>query len=111
MKKLPYIPASQLEETLFEELDPREYPLYKAAFGCLRPSSRKWLCIAMLYYRKFGSMPTEPNLNCFVQDIFLSLCEAFDGLKEADAEREAGTIDGTAKLSWPKRISDWFRIF
>lgn len=108
MKQLPYIEHDCLEQTLFNDLQPEEFNLYKDAFGALRHSSRIWLALAMLRYRKLGEMPTVPNRNAFVHDIFLSLVQAYDGMKEAELEKQTDAIEGKASLSYPKRLWDWF---
>ena len=107
---LPFIEYDRLEQTLFNNLQPQEFNLYKDAFAALRHSSRIWLSLAMLRYRILGKMPVVPNRNHFVHDIFLSLVQAYDGIKEAEQEKLTDTIKGKSKLSYPKRLMDWFRF-
>lgn len=111
MKKLPYIEHDRLEDTLFSDLRPQELHLYKDAFSSLRYASRIWLSLALPRYRKLGQMPIIPNRNPFVHDIFLSLVDAYDGLKDAESEKLKDTIEGRAEISYPKRLMDWFKIF
>lgn len=108
MKNLPYIDHDRLEATLFNDLRPQELKLYKDAFSSLRYASRIWLSLAILRYRKLGQMPSVPNKNPFVHDIFLSLVQAYDGMKDAESEKQTDTIQGKAKFSYPKRLMDWF---
>lgn len=111
MKTLPFIDHDRLEATLFADLQPQEHQLYKDAFSSLRYASRVWLSLALLRYRKLGQLPKVANRNPFVHDIFLSLVQAYDGMKDAELEKQTDAIEGKSKLSYPKSLMDWFKIF
>lgn len=92
--ELPFIPPELLEAKLFAELLPCELSLYRQAFGALRSVSRQWLSLQMLRYRRLGKLPQEGNRNVFVEDIFYTLVDAYDGMLEERAEREYIVSEG-----------------
>ncbi len=91
---LPFIPPKLLEAKLFAELLPCELSLYRQAFGTLRSSSRQWLSLQLLRYRHQGKLPEEGNRNVFVEDIFYTLVDAYDGMLDERAEREQIVSEG-----------------
>lgn len=111
MKNIPFIEPEMIQPTLFNELKDSERDLYRQVFGCLRYPSRQWLALNILRYRRIGVKPVEMNRNFFMNEAFQTLVDAYDGMKEAEQEKLTDTIQGKAKLSYPKSLMDWFRIF
>lgn len=107
-KAFEYMEPELIQATLFSELNDCEFDLYRQVFGCLRYPSRQWLALNILRYRRYGVMPKEMNRNFMMNDAFQTLVDAYDGMKEAELEKQTDAIEGRAKLSYPKRLWDWF---
>lgn len=104
----PFILPEKIQATFFESLNAEERRFYAAIFASLRSSSRQWLALAVMNYRKYGIWPTE-NRNPFMSVLFRAIVEAEDCAAFEAKMAKMGAVHESSLENLSTRLQKWLR--